>query len=94
MARHGIRLLAPIHDAVLIEASLEDIEKDVALSRECMRRASRIVLSKDPTGTHELRTDYKIIRWPDRYNDPRGEGIWARVIELLEQQPAPIRKRA
>jgi hypothetical protein len=94
MARHGIRLLAPIHDAVLIEASLEDIEKDVALARECMRRASRIVLNKDLTGTHELRTDAKIVRCPDRYSDPRGEGIWARVIELLEQQPAPIRKRA
>ena len=93
MARHGIRLLAPIHDAVLIEASLEDIEKDVALSRECMRRASRIVLSKDPTGTHELRTDCKIVRWPDRFSDPRGEGVWVRVLELLEQhrgQPAAV----
>ena len=94
MVRHGIRLLAPIHDAVLIEASLEDIEKDVALAQECMRRASRIVLNKDPTGTHELRTDCKIVRWPDRYSDPRGEGIWARVVELLGQQPAPIRERA
>jgi hypothetical protein len=93
MVRHGIRLLAPIHDAVLIDASLEDIEKDVALVQECMRRASRIVLNKDPTGTHELRTDCKIVRWPDRYNDPRGECIWVRVLELLEQhraQPAAI----
>jgi hypothetical protein len=85
MVRHGIKLLAPIHDAVLIESSLENIEKDVALARECMRRASRIVLNKDRTGTHELRTDYKIIRWPDHYSDPRGEGIWVRVLELLEQ---------
>jgi hypothetical protein len=65
IVRHGIKLLAPIHDAVLIEASLENIEKDVAFARECMRRASRIVLNNDPTATHELRTDYKIIRWPD-----------------------------
>jgi hypothetical protein len=97
MVRHGIRLLAPIHDAVLIEASLENIEKDVALARECMRRASRIVLNKDPTGTHELRTDYKIVRWPDRYSDPRGGGIWVQVLELLEQhrgRPAAIGKIA
>ena len=86
-------MLAPIHDAVLIESSLENIEKDVALARECMRRASRIVLNKDRMGAHELRTDYKIIRWPDRYSDPRGEGIWVRVLELLEQhrgQPAAV----
>ena len=85
MVRRGIKLLAPIHDAVLIESSIDNIEKDVALAREIMRRASRIVLNTDATGTHELRTDYKIIRWPDRYSDPRGEGIWVRVLELLEQ---------
>ena len=85
MVRHGIKLLAPIHDAVLIESSAENIEADVALAREIMRRASRIVLNADATGTHELRTDYKIIRWPDRYTDKRGEAIWVRVLDLLEQ---------
>jgi hypothetical protein len=85
MVRHGIKLLAPIHDAVLIESSIDNIEKDVALARQIMRRASRIVLNADATGTHELRTDYKIIRWPDRYCDLRGEGIWVRVLKLLEQ---------
>jgi hypothetical protein len=55
MVRHGIKLLAPIHDAVLIESSIDNIEKDVALAREIMRRASRIVLNVDTTGTHELR---------------------------------------
>jgi hypothetical protein len=90
MVRHGIKLLAPIHDAVLTESSLDNIKKDVALARECMRRASRIVLNKDPTGSHELRTDCKIVRWPDRYSDPRGEGIWTRVLELLEQHRRPL----
>ena len=45
--RHGIKLVAPIHDAVLIEAPIERIEADVALMREIMRRASRIVLNAD-----------------------------------------------
>ena len=44
-ARHGIKLLAPVHDAVLIEAPIERIEADVALMQEIMRRASRIVLN-------------------------------------------------
>lgn len=81
--RHGIRLLAPVHDAVLIEAPIARIEADVALMQEIMRRASRIVLNATADGTHELRTDAKIIRYPDRYIDKRGDEIWDRVIELL-----------
>jgi DNA polymerase-1 len=75
-ARHGIKLLAPVHDAVLVEAPIYRIEADVALTQEIMRRASRIVLNKTTEGTHELRTDAKIIRYPDRYTDPRGDAIW------------------
>jgi DNA polymerase I-like protein with 3'-5' exonuclease and polymerase domains len=85
-ARHGIRLLAPVHDAVLIEAPIERIEADVALMQECMRRASRIVLNAAAAGDHELRTDAKIIRYPERYSDPRGAAMWAHVVELLEAQ--------
>jgi DNA polymerase family A len=84
-ARHGIRLLAPVHDAVLIEAPIERIDADVALVQEIMRRASRIVLNSDASGTHELRTDAKIIRYPDRYSDKRGEDIWAYVLKHLTE---------
>jgi DNA polymerase-1 len=85
-ARRGIRLLAPVHDAVLIEAPIDRIEADVALMQECMRRASRIVLNATADGTHELRTDVKVVRYPDRYSDKRGAAMWARVIGLLETQ--------
>jgi DNA polymerase I len=81
--RHGIRILAPVHDAVLIEAPLARIEADVVLMQEIMRRASRVVLDSDGSGTHELRTDAKIIRYPDRYSDKRGEDIWAYVLKHL-----------
>ena len=76
--RHGLGLRAPVHDALLIEAPIERIEADVALLQELMRRASRVVL--DP---HELRTDAVIIRYPERYSDPRGEAIWTDVLALL-----------
>ena len=42
-------------------------------------------------GTIELRTDAKIVRYPDRYTDKRGTTVWERVIELLamhEQEEA------
>jgi hypothetical protein len=76
--RHGIELCGPVHDAVLIEAPIDRIEADVALMREIMRRASRVVL-----GAHELRTDYTIVRYPDRYTDSRGTKMWTEVLELL-----------
>ena len=84
-ARHGIKLLAPIHDAVLIEAPDDRIEADVALMQEIMRRASRIVLNDTADGTLELRTEAKIIRYPDRYVDKRGTEVWNNVLKLLEQ---------
>lgn len=45
-----------------------------------MRTASRIVLAG-----FELRTDATIIRYPDRYDDPRGSVMWRRVLRLLNR---------
>jgi hypothetical protein len=96
--RCGLRLLAPVHDALLIEAPIERIEADVALLRECMRRASRIVLNPTADRTLELRTDSKIIRHPARYTDPRGDEIWTRVMDLLAEyrsrQTSPLQVAA
>jgi hypothetical protein len=85
MHRHGIELCAPVHDAVLIEAPIERIEVDVALAKEIMRRASRIVLNTTKEGAIELRTDAKIVCYPDRYIDKRGAAIWNDVLELLTE---------
>ena len=52
--RRGLQLCGSVHDAVLIESSLERIDADVALMREIMRRASRVVLgdlSCEPAST-------------------------------------------
>jgi len=93
-ARHGIRLLAPVHDAVLIEAPIDRIEADVTLMQEVMRRASCIVLNKDANGAHELRTDFKIFKHPGHYTDPRGDAIWEHVLELLAVRPRTTERRA
>ena len=92
--RHGIRLLAPVHDAVLIEAPVDRIEADVVLMQEIMRRASRIVLNATAEGTHELRTDANIIRYPARYTDKRGDAIWDHVIDLLVKREQQVKRRA
>jgi hypothetical protein len=86
--RHGLTLLGPVHDALLIEAPVERIEADVALLREIMRRASRVVLNPAAAGALELRSDAKIVCHPDRYSDSRGKAVWADVLRLLAEYRA------
>ena len=76
----GIEVCAPVHDAVLITAPLDRLDADVARMQDAMREASRIVL-----GGFALGVDATIVRWPDRYEDPRGAVMWQRVTRLLEE---------
>jgi DNA polymerase I len=76
----GITITAPVHDAVLIESPVDRIEHDVHKMQECMRRASEFVLAGFP-----LRTDAKIIRYPDRYVDERGKTFWKVVWDLIRE---------
>jgi DNA polymerase I len=85
MHRRGIELIGSVHDAVVIEAPLDRIDRDVALAREIMRRASRVVLNDRADGMIELRTDATIVTHPDHYSDKRGVEVWKRVIDLLEE---------
>ena len=78
----GIEVCAPIHDAVLICAPLDRLDDDIAGMRAAMTEASRIVLAG-----FELGTDVKIVRWPDRYSDPRGVEMWDRVCNLVVEAP-------
>jgi hypothetical protein len=74
----GITVCAPVHDALLVEAPACDIDATVVAVQAAMSEAARAVLSKV-----ELDSDAAIVRWPDRYADPRGEVMWARVNDLL-----------
>ena len=68
-----------VHDAVLIEAPLEELDEKVKESQELMREASRQVL-----GDFELTTDADIYGYPDRCRDEeRGGPFWDRVMSLL-----------
>lgn len=79
----GITVCAPVHDALLIEADTDAIETVVAQTEAIMRKASSIVLAG-----FEIRTEAKIVRWPDRYMDPRGERFWQTVFALIGELTA------
>jgi len=87
----GLQICAPVHDAILLEASTRDMPKHLASLREFMAQASRIVLDG-----FEVHTDAKVVHAPKRYMDEGGEVMWARVMGLLaevEASPAKCRRR-
>ena len=76
----GIRVCAPIHDALLIEAPLDELDQAIATTKSLMLEASRIVLDG-----FELGSDVKVVRYPDRYMDKRGVVMWDKVMSLIEE---------
>jgi DNA polymerase I-like protein with 3'-5' exonuclease and polymerase domains len=74
----GISVVAPVHDALMIEASTDAIDEAVARTQAAMAEASGVVLAG-----FRLRSDAQIVRWPDRYMDGRGREFWGRVTGLL-----------
>jgi uncharacterized protein (DUF3820 family) len=74
----GIAVCAPVHDALLVESSADEIEETAAATQKAMRDASAFVLPGFP-----LRTDAKIVRHPERFSDDRGRHMWRTVNRLL-----------
>jgi DNA polymerase I-like protein with 3'-5' exonuclease and polymerase domains len=80
VTEEGIRVCAPVHDAILIEAPLDSLESAVARTQQLMSDASEIVLDG-----FRLRSEAKLIHHPDRYEDERGAKMWATVWEILDE---------
>jgi hypothetical protein len=76
----GVRVVAPVHDAMLVEAPIHDIEEAVRRTRDAMEEASRAVLDG-----FALRTDFKVFRYPQRYRDNRGDKFWSLLMEVLDR---------
>jgi DNA polymerase-1 len=74
----GVSIVAPVHDAVLIESDLTEIEHAVSLTQSAMQRASEMVLAGFP-----LRTEARIIRPPERFFEERGAAMWGWMQDAL-----------
>ena len=83
MVKRGIQLCAPVHDAVLIEATEETIDEQVKIAQECMEQASLIVLEN-----FTLSSDAKIIKHPGRFLEDDAEPFWNTVIAIYEEVKA------
>jgi DNA polymerase I len=76
----GVQLCMPVHDGFVISSPAERLDADIAKMRAIMGWASKLV-----TGL-EIRVDCKVVRYPDRYMDKRGERMWNFIIGLLAQR--------
>src|SRR5208337_1756983 len=57
----GIKICAPVHDAILIEAPADEIEEHVTAMQALMEKAGMAVLDG-----FKLRSDVKTVHFPDR----------------------------
>lgn len=86
----GIRVCAPVHDALLVEVPIGELESGLAKAQDLMCQASRAVL-----GDFELGSDAKAVCYPDRYMDERGQVMWDTVTGLIRQiKSRPLRQPA
>ena len=79
--RRSIRLVAPVHDALMAEAPLEQAEEVSAALDRVMRDAAAVVLRG-----YELPTDAQMVRPGQRYYDERGEQMWNTVNKLIAKR--------
>jgi len=76
----GLMICAPIHDALLLEAPIDEIEEQSRRLADLMGDASELVLGPGK----RCRSDIKIVRYPNRFEDEdRGSVMFSRVMDLL-----------
>lgn len=73
-----VRICAPVHDALLIEATESQIEAVSETMQGYMEKAARTVLAGFP-----LRTEKTIIPSSKRYMDKKGIPMWNTVMEII-----------
>ncbi len=80
----GVQVCMPLHDALMIEAPLDELDETIERTRGFMAEASTIVLDGFP-----LRTSVRSVRSPRCWSEPKGARIWAAVKAALEEsEPA------
>ena len=79
--RRDIRIVAPVHDAIMAEAPADQAEDLSAALDRVMRDAAALVLRG-----YELPTDIQMILPGQRYYDERGEAMWNTVSKLVARR--------
>ena len=83
MQEMGVTVIAPVHDAVMVEGRIEAEGEVLQKTQEAMRWASEKVLTGFP-----LDSDMKVVEYPNRYMDEeRGADMWNKVMGIVGGPP-------
>lgn len=85
-AAAGVSLVAPVHDALCIEAAGDEIEHAVQLTQRAMRKASEIVLE----GFSLRSKAQRVIRYPEHFPESRGAAMWSWVQDQCKIFAHPL----
>jgi DNA polymerase-1 len=79
LSENKIKIVAPVHDALMIECDEKAADKEIKIAKKLMCDASEIVLGAG----NRLKTDVDIVRYPDRYIDEKGAETWELITRIL-----------
>lgn len=78
LTESGIHTCCPVHDAVLTECRIDQIDGHVKQVQAIMRQASKAALGL------EISVDSKVVRHPGRYMDKRGKAMFEKATVALK----------
>jgi hypothetical protein len=78
----GLKIAAPLHDALLLQAPLGELDDAIVSMQQIMRRAGLAVTGGLPVDVHVEH----VVRWPDRYPSRQrgGRDTWGTVLKVLQ----------
>jgi DNA polymerase I len=80
LTEQGIMVCCPVHDALLVEGDIEEMDDVIAVTQRAMESASELVLGKGRV----VKTDVELVEYPSRYVDEAAGDLWERVMALLK----------
>jgi DNA polymerase-1 len=83
--RRRIEIVAPIHDAVLVECEAADVEEMKLAVDRTMRDASALLLNG-----YELPTDCAAYVSGEHFIDERGRAMWDTITRLLAKRGVSV----
>lgn len=75
----GVEVLAPLHDALLVQGSIEEIEKKTRVAEQCMIDASYLFLGE------KLRVESEIYKYPSSFICEEGKERYDFINSLVNE---------
>lgn len=80
LVENNIKIIAPVHDAIMIECKEETADFEINFAKTLMENASEIVLGSG----NRLKTDVDLICYPNRFIDEKGAETWGEICKVLQ----------